>query len=173
MRAPPKSNEKVLCDCQGNPTSLSMHPIQVLADGGKQVNILGTAMSIRIHGRDTGGVVSAVVTHDQPGGGPPPHIHHREDETFQVLEGQYEFMVDGKTIVAPTGTTLFAPRGIPHTYRCVGQRTGRLLTVITPAGFEGFFEEVGALSPQDQQDIPRLTQIAKKYELEILPPPDK
>jgi quercetin dioxygenase-like cupin family protein len=102
-----------------------MNPIQVPNNGGKQVNILGIPMLIRIHGRDTNGTVSVVESHDVPGGGPPPHIHHREDETFQILEGDYEFMVGGKTVLAQPGTTLFAPRGIPHTYRCVGTRPGR------------------------------------------------
>ena len=148
-----------------------MNPIQVPNDGGKQVNILGIPMVIRIRGRDTGGVVSAVESHDVPGGGPPPHIHHREDETFQILEGDYEWTVGGKTFIAQKGTTIFAPRGVPHTYRYLGQTPGRLMCVITPSGFEGFFEEIGALSPQQQQDIPRVMEIGKKFGLEILPPP--
>jgi quercetin dioxygenase-like cupin family protein len=74
-------------------------------------------MVIRIHGSDTGGVVSAVESHDVPGGGPPLHIHHREDETFQILEGEYEWIVGGKTFIAQKGATIFAPREIPHTYR--------------------------------------------------------
>jgi hypothetical protein len=45
------------------------------------------------------------------------------------------------------------------------------MCVITPAGFEGFFEEIGTLNPAQQQDIPRVLEIAKKYGLEILPPP--
>jgi quercetin dioxygenase-like cupin family protein len=149
-----------------------MHPIQVPNDGGKKVNILGIPMSIRIHGRDTGGVVSTVESHDVTGGGPPPHIHHREDETFQILEGEYEWTVGGKTFIAQKGATIFAPRGIPHTYRYLGQTPGRLMCIITPSGFEGFFEEIGALSPQQQQDIPRVIEIAKKYGMEILPPPN-
>lgn len=147
-----------------------MNPIQVPKDGGKPVNILGTAMLIRVHGRDTGGSVAVVETHDLPGAGPPPHIHHREDETFQILEGEYEFSIAGKTITAQKGTTLFAPRGIPHTYRHVGKTPGRLMTVITPAGFEGFFEEIGEMSTQQEQDIPQVMEIAKKFGLEILPP---
>ena len=148
-----------------------MNPIQVPNNGGKQVNVLGIPMLIRIHGRDTGGVVSVVESLDVPGGGPPPHIHQREDETFQILEGEYEFMVGGKTILAKPGTTLFAPRGIPHAYRYLGQTPGRLMCTITPSGFEGFFEEIGALSPPQQQDIPRVMEIAKNFGLEILPPP--
>jgi quercetin dioxygenase-like cupin family protein len=127
-------------------------------------------MVVRIHGRDTAGVVSAVESHDVPGGGPPPHIHTREDETFQVLEGDYEFTVAGSSFVAGKGATIFAPRGIPHTYRYLGQAPGRLMCVITPAGFERFFEAVGALTPQQQQDIPRVLGIAKEFGLEILPP---
>lgn len=147
-----------------------MKPIHIPADGGKPINVLGIPMFIRVHGRDTGGVVSAVESHDVPGGGPPPHIHQREDETFQVLEGDYEWTVGGDTFIAQKGATIFAPRGIPHSYRYLGQAPGRLLCVITPAGFEGFFEEIAALSPQQQQDIPRVMEIGKKYGLEFLPP---
>lgn len=148
-----------------------MKPIQIPCDGGKKVNVLGTPIVIRLHGRDTGGVLSVVESHDLPGGGPPPHIHQREDETFQVLEGEYEFMCDGKTFTAQKGATIFAPRGVPHTYRYLGQTPGQLMVTLTPPGFEGFFEEIGAMSPQQQSDIPRVMEIAKKYGLEILPPP--
>ena len=97
---------------QSNIAALFMNPIQIPNDGGRKVNILGIPMVIRIHGRDTGGVVSVVESHDVPGGGPPPHIHHREDETFQILEGEYEWTVGGKTFIAKKGATIFAPRGI-------------------------------------------------------------
>ena len=147
-----------------------MKPILAPADGGKTVNVIGIPITICIHGRDTGGVLSVVESIDQPGGGPPPHIHQREDETFQVLEGEYEFTCAGKTFTAQKGATIFAPRGLAHTYRYVGKTSGRLMATITPAGFEGFFEEVGALSPQ-QQEIPRVIEIGKKYGLEFLPPP--
>jgi hypothetical protein len=70
------------------------------------VNILGIPMLIRIHGRDTNGVLSAVESHDVPGGGPPPHIHQREDETFQILEGEYEWMVGDTKFIAQKGTTI-------------------------------------------------------------------
>ncbi len=149
-----------------------MSPILIPNDGGKRVNILGIPMAIRLHGKETGGVLSAVESYDVTGGGPPPHIHHREDETFQILEGDYEWTVGGKTFTAGKGATLFAPRGIPHSYRYLGKAPGRLLCVITPSGFEGFFEEIGALTPEQQQDIPRVIAIGQKYGLEFLPPPN-
>lgn len=145
-------------------------PIIAPSDQAVDLNVLGIPMVIRVHGRDTGSIVSAVESHDVPGGGPPPHIHHREDETFQVLEGEYEWTVGDETFVAGKGTTIFAPRGIPHTYRYLGTTPGRLMCVITPAGFEGFFEEIASLSPEQQQNIPHVLEIAGRYGLEILPP---
>ncbi len=44
------------------------------------------------------------------------------------------------------------------------------MVVLTPGGFEEFFEEIGAMTPQQQQDIPRVMEIAKKFGLEFLPP---
>lgn len=145
-----------------------MEPKHIPVGGGKAVNVLGTPMLLRVSGSDTNGTLAVVESHDAPGGGPPPHIHHREDETFQVLEGEYEFMIAGNTVTAKAGDTLFAPRGIPHTYRCVSQTTGKLSVVLTPPGFENFFAEIGAMSQQEQQDIPRVMEIAKGYGLEIL-----
>ncbi len=130
-------------------------------------------MFLRIHGKDTGGIISVVESHDVPGGGPPLHRHQREDETFQILSGEYEFTVNGKTFVARPGDTIFAPRQVPHTYRYVGQSPGRLMCAITPSGFEGFFEEIGAMTPEQQQDIPEVLKTAQKYGLEILGPPGK
>lgn len=148
-----------------------MNPIHIPAAGGKSVNVLGTPMLLRVLGRDTNGTLAVVESIDAPQAGPPPHIHHREDETFQVLAGEYEFIVAGKTISAKAGDTLFAPRGIPHTYNCVSQGGGKLSVTLTPAGFENFFAEIGAMSPQEQQDIPRVIETAKRYGLEFLPPP--
>ena len=148
-----------------------MIPIQVPSGGGKAVNVLGTQILLRVYGHDTNGTLAVVESHDRTGEGPPPHIHHREDETFQVLEGEYEFMVNGTIVAAKAGTTLFAPRGIPHTYRCTSKNGGKLSVVLTPPGFEGFFEEIGAMSPEQQQEIPRILEVAARFGLEILPPP--
>jgi quercetin dioxygenase-like cupin family protein len=160
----------ILCKLSESGNFTGMKPISIPSNGGRPVNVLGTPMQIRVAGGDTNGTLSVVETVDQPGGGPPPHIHHREDETFQILEGEYEFSIAGQSVSAGPGTTLFAPRGIAHTYRCVGASPGRLLCVITPAGFERFFEEVGALSPAQQSEIPRIVALAAGYGLEFLPP---
>jgi len=127
----------------------------------------------KVTAKDTGGAYSVVETIVQPGTGPVPHRHSREDECFYVLEGQYEFRVGDRIISASTGSFLFAPRGIPHTYKNVGTAASKHLTIISPAGLEKFFEERNALQkelPTTDPSYPgRDKALSEKYDLEYNP----
>ena len=103
-----------------------------------------------------------------PGEGTPLHTHHREDEALYVLEGEYEIQYGDKTVRARAGTFVFAPREIAHKFSNVSKGQSRMLIFVSPAGFEGFFEEVSELGlPPDMEKI---LVLAKKYELEIHAP---
>lgn len=143
-----------------------MTPIHTTPDDGTKVNLLGIPSTIRIHGRDTAGAVSVIELRDQPGGGAPMHIHQREDETFHVVEGDYEFTCGDQTFVARPGAVVFGPRGVAHGYRYLGETPGRILLFISPAGIEKWFQEVGAL---EKQEVPAVIELGKKYGLEFLP----
>ena len=67
-----------------------------------------------------------------PQGGPPPHIHHLEDELIYVLEGEVELLVGERTIRETAGASAYAPRGILHTFKNVGTSPSRVLVVFTP-----------------------------------------
>lgn len=139
-------------------------------NAGKVLNILGDTLIVKISGRDSGGELFLGLAEAEPGSGPPPHIHQREDETFYCLEGEFEgFCGDQKFRLTP-GMTAFLPRGVVHAWKCSSSKRGRMIVAFTPATFEGFFEEVGALTPTEQSDIPRVLAIGKKYGLEFLPP---
>ena len=75
--------------------------------------------------RDTGGQYSVFETITRPGMGTPLHVHHREEETFYVLKGEYEFHVGAETIRATPGTLLIGPRDVPHWFRNVGTDSGQ------------------------------------------------
>jgi mannose-6-phosphate isomerase-like protein (cupin superfamily) len=86
----------------------------------------------------------------------PVHVHEHEDELFYVLEGEHLFQVGDQEFRAGPGELVFAPRGVPHAQRRVVPRTGRILVLTSPAGFEGFFRELaeadrtGVLGPDSR-----------------------
>jgi uncharacterized cupin superfamily protein len=90
---------------------------------------------------------------------------------FYVLEGQLEFRVGDRTIVAGPGTFLFAPKGIPHTFKSVGSTPARFLTIISPAGLENFFAERNNLqkemSPNDPAYVEKHKALADRYGMEF------
>ena len=72
----------------------------------------------------------------------PLHVHEHEDELFYVLEGEHVFQVGDEEFRVGPGGLVFAPRGVPHAQRRVVPRTGRILAITSPAGFEGFFRDL-------------------------------
>jgi quercetin dioxygenase-like cupin family protein len=114
-----------------------------------------------------------------PGGGPPPHIHHREDEAFFVLEGEVTFTLNGKRVVAKAGAFIQGRRGVPHAFKNEGSVPARMLILVTPPGFEKFMAEFAQPVPSFDSpplpvtpaDIQKLLAVAPRYGIEILPPP--
>jgi mannose-6-phosphate isomerase-like protein (cupin superfamily) len=151
-----------------------------VAEGeGKKLWVADELMAFKASGKDTGGAYSLTDSVVPPGGGPPPHVHHREDEAFWVLEGELEVTVGEATFGAGAGSFVHLPKSVPHAYRNVGVGPARFLTLIVPAGLEGFFEEVGkpgsdlsSPPPFGEEDIEKLLTVAPKYGVEVLPPPE-
>ncbi len=107
------------------------------------------------------------------GEGPPIHIHHDADEILHLIEGRFEFFVDGEMIPRRAGETVVVPRGIPHSFRVLGDRPGRLIAIMTPGGFEGFFLEVAERELRIPEDMPEITEVAARHGLEFTGPPLK
>ncbi|WP_157466692.1 dimethylsulfonioproprionate lyase family protein [Edaphobacter aggregans] len=135
-----------------------MPPIRTLEVFGEKIDVL-------VDGAMSNGAAFVMVQTTPPGGGPPPHSHSREDETFTVLEGDFELLKDGQWVKAPVGEILFAPRGNVHAFRNAGQTTGRIAVFIAPAGLETFFEKLSGLSPAT--DMPRILELFAEYGLSL------
>jgi quercetin dioxygenase-like cupin family protein len=76
-----------------------------------------------------------------PGEMIPPHTHTREDECTFVLEGELTCDVGGEIVVAPVGSYVLKPRGVPHSLCNTGTEPVRVLEILTPGGFESYFDE--------------------------------
>jgi len=145
--------------------------------GGQTVWLVGDTYTVKLAGEQTGGAFSLSEALVPAGGGPPPHVHDQEDETFVVLEGELLLEVDGRALPAPVGTVMHVPQGTRHSYVNVGGTTVRMLFLYTPAGMEGMFGEIGQPAqlgvpppPNSAEDVAKLAAVAAKYHFRLLPP---
>ena len=76
-----------------------------------------------------------------PGGLIPPHTHSREDECNFVLEGELTCDVGGEIVFAPAGSYVLKPRDVPHALCNTGTEPVWVMEILTPGGFEGYFDE--------------------------------
>jgi len=148
-----------------------MSALVLLPGEGKALQIGGGGLGVvfKLYGTDTGGRF-AVVEHPLAPGilAGPSHIHHKEDETSYVLEGEIMAQIGDRLIQAPVGTLIFKPKGLPHTFWNQGSAPARILEIISPAGFEKYFEELAELfAPGGPPDIPSLLTLTQKYDLEL------
>ena len=134
------------------------------------VRALGAEQRLLVRGSDSGGAIAMWEEFISPGYGPPLHVHHREDEIFQVVEGDLLFWSEGQTHRAGPGTTIFLPRDVPHTFLNASNAVVRVVLTVTPGGVEGFFADIAADQLTIPESMPELVQLAGRYGLEFLGP---
>jgi mannose-6-phosphate isomerase-like protein (cupin superfamily) len=142
---------------------------------GRTVAFVGDVYRFLATGEETGGKYALMEALVPPSGGPPPHVHTREEEGFYVLEGEVTIVIDGKPSVATAGTFANVPVGTPHSFRNESNRLAKLLILVAPAGLEQMFVECGVLLaegattalPPTKEEIEKLLAIAPRYGVEI------
>jgi quercetin dioxygenase-like cupin family protein len=146
------------------------------ADTGPSYWGPGDRYTFLVTGAQTNGAFFIMEAIVPPGGGPPSHIHSREEEAFYLLEGSLDFTLGDKRLKVSTGDFVQIPRGTVHGFRNAGSTMARMLVFCAPAGLEKYFEEVfepvqdRSVSPPPITDalIARLLAAAPKYGLEYV-----
>jgi quercetin dioxygenase-like cupin family protein len=156
------------------------HPPTVRrASEGRTIGVVGDVYRFLATGDETNGAYAMWEALVPPGGGPPPHIHSREEEAFYVFEGEITFQIDGQKLVATAGMFANMPVGCQHSFRNDSDKPAKMIISVAPAGLEQMFVEVGhpleasatsAPSPS-RADIEKLLRIAPNYGIEIKLPP--
>lgn len=137
---------------------------QYLLHQGEGEPITGTAFRYKIRSKDTGGRLTLLEAIMQPGELIPPHTHTLEDEFTSVYKGSIGVRVGENDYTVPTRSVIFKPRGILHSMWNPTPEPAILFETITPAGFEGFFEEMGQLTITNRHESPaQVDAIAAKY----------
>jgi mannose-6-phosphate isomerase-like protein (cupin superfamily) len=99
----------------------------------------------------------------------PLHLHTREDEYSFVLQGRMGALLGEEVVEAGRGDLVFKPRNQWHTFWNAGDEPCRILELISPAGFEGFFRELADLGGVTQADPETFAQLRERYGLEMQP----
>ena len=97
----------------------------------------------------------------------PLHRHHREDEYSFVLEGRIGALLGDSVVIGNPGDLIFKPREQWHTFWNAGDTPARVLEIISPAGFENYFRELGAELSNGRPDPQRLAALCARYALDM------
>jgi quercetin dioxygenase-like cupin family protein len=145
-------------------------PRTLSGDEGRQGWLGGLGIRFMVPGEDSGGGFALVEHPLQPRAlAAPPHRHSREDEYSYVLKGRVGALLGEEVVYGGPGDLIFKPRGQWHTFWNAGDEDASLLEIISPAGFEEYFEELLALFPDGKPEPARIAPIAHRYGLELDP----
>jgi quercetin dioxygenase-like cupin family protein len=141
----------------------------VTQDDARVLHAFGEEVTILLDGERTGGALTMWTEITPAGGGPPPHYHLNENETFHVLEGRVAFLVNGEWHEVGPGGVAFMPRDIVHTFKNVGDQPCRMLLMTTPSGIEKFFARCAIeFAKSKKPDMSRLAEIGVEYGIHFL-----
>ena len=148
----------------------------------RMYSLFGNLLKFHAFPAETGERYGIVEIKTAPGAGAPPHHHAAEDESFFVLDGEFEFLVNGETINVRGGDFVQVPNGAVHAFTCTGEQPGRLLCVNAPGTVhDTFFTEAGNALPDGTTEIPvsdgppdilAIMEVANKVGMTILAPED-
>ena len=116
-----------------------------------------------LYDEDTDGAFSLAIATVEPGGGPPIHVHEREDETCIVLSGSVEVTIDDAVETLGVGDCVFLPPGIPHRLANPGPEPAQMLMLVHPPGLEHFLEAMEMLRQKGPVSREAVQELIARY----------
>src|SRR5262249_30712141 len=141
----------------------------------KQYWLLTDLFTFKATGDDTNGALAVAEVTSNPEMGPPPHIHRHADESLYILEGTWDFSLDGRRFSAGVGAFVYLPKGVGRRHQAGGGKKGRALVIQSPAGVEKFIAEAGKPAPDptakpappQPAELGKIVEIAKKHAIDV------
>jgi quercetin dioxygenase-like cupin family protein len=131
----------------------------------------GRDLVFKVTGDDTAGAFDYFVVEVAPMGGPPLHVHHRQEETIHVLKGRFKVRIGDETFRCEEGGFAYLPSGQPHAFLNLTDEPGEIIVVYTPGGGHRFYEELGPMTRNGPPDRLAVAALFEKYEMTLLGPP--
>lgn len=140
-----------------------------LPDSGENMGAIGLGIYLRLDGTDTGGAYSLFEYVVPPGlGGPPTHIHSRQDELFICTAGKVVVELDSVAHTLVTGASMLLPRNVPHVFYNPFEEETRVIAVVSPPGLEDYYRDLSQLPP-GPRDMTKVAKIMQKHGLSLVP----
>jgi mannose-6-phosphate isomerase-like protein (cupin superfamily) len=138
---------------------------------GTQIPAIGLGITMKTNGESTHQAYS-LFEYAIPAvtSGPPPHLHTREDESFIGLAGRLDVTLGDQQYVLEPGDYLFLPRNVVHTFRNSADVESRVISVVSPAGLEGYYQALAELPP-GPKDLSMIQKIMAEFGIELQLPP--
>jgi quercetin dioxygenase-like cupin family protein len=145
---------------------------------GEAIWFLQTLMVVKASGAESGGAFSLIEAHYPPAFSPPLHVHHNEDESFYVLEGEVAFTCGDRTWTARKGAFAVLPRGVQHGFTIGASAPAKMLQMSSAPGLERFFRDAGLPATERAlpcdgagPDLAGLRAAAERYGVELTSAP--
>lgn len=150
----------------------TLRPKFLTADEGLRLRSgPGRDLVFKVTGDDTGGAFDYFVVEVEPHGGPPLHVHHRQEESLHVLSGRFKVRVGDEERVLERGGFAFMPSGRPHAFRNVTDEPAEVVVVYTPGGGHAFYEELGPLTRDRVPEPGEVAACFERHDMTLLGPP--
>jgi quercetin dioxygenase-like cupin family protein len=131
----------------------------------------GRDLVFKVTGDDTAGAFDYFVVEVAPHGGPPLHVHHRQEEAIHVLSGRFKIRIGDETFDCGEGGFAFLPSGVAHAFLNLTDAPAQIVVVYTPGGGHRFYEELGPLTRDGAPDHATVAAVFEKYGMTLLGPP--
>lgn len=151
----------------------------VAPNQGEMVDMLFDRYRFLATSETTNGGYAVIEAFVPPGGGPPPHVHSREEEGFYILEGEMTFRAVGREIRLAAGGFINLPVGVKHSFRNESSQPVKMLIFVAPSGIERMFRQAGRavsdqdapIAPFDDSDVEQVVKAAADHGITITLPP--
>ena len=127
-------------------TKTSLYTVLAPGEGMRLQSGPGRDLIFKVTGEDTGGAFDYFVVEVAPHGGPPLHVHHRQEETIHVLKGKYKIQIGEETFRCEEGGFAYLPSKVPHAFLNLTDEPGEIVVVYAPGGGHKFYEEFGPIA---------------------------
>ncbi|MGA8247756.1 MAG: cupin domain-containing protein [Nocardioides sp.] len=144
---------------------------KVLSREGEQIPAIGLTITMKNSGKNTQDAYS-LFEYSVPAGvnGPPVHTHTREDESFVCLAGKMDVTLGGEEFTIGFGDYLYLPRNVPHAFRNPYDEESRVISVVSPAGLEAYYQALSEMPP-GPMDFAKVKAIMDDFGIEMDLPP--